>query len=224
MSQPYGQDPYGYQPPQQYPPQHGYGPPPPHRKRKSSAPLVLVIIGVVVLVLFGGCAALIAAVGNGGEPTTRALAEPAESDAGDSTKKAKKPAARTAGIGDSVRDGEFAFTVTKMEKRARVGGDVIGAEAQGVFLLVHVTVENIGDEAQAFSSTAQKLHANGKEFDADAGASIYMDDSRSLYEKINPGNKVRGIVLFDVPKNMKPETIELHDSLFSGGVKVSLAG
>jgi hypothetical protein len=35
---------------------------------------------------------------------------------------------------------------------------------------------------------------------------------------------VEGVVLFDVPKSVKPETIELHDSLFSSGVKVSLAG
>ncbi|GGO70842.1 hypothetical protein GCM10012289_35180 [Nonomuraea cavernae] len=79
-----------------------------------------------------------------------------------------------------------------------------------MFLLVHVTVKNIGDEAQAFTSSTQKLYAKGKEFEADSGATIYLESSKSPYEKINPGNKVNGIVLFDIPKSVKPETIELH--------------
>ncbi|WP_113699200.1 DUF4352 domain-containing protein [Nonomuraea lactucae] len=222
MTYPYGQDQPGYPPQQPYPPQGGYGyppGPPPRRKKKSNAPMVLAIIGAVVLVLFGGCAVLVAAVGGGGDGKPRSTTA-AEQPAGDDEPKGE---AKTAGIGTEVRDGKFAFTVTKVEKRARVGSELLGTDAQGVFLLVHITVENIGDEAQAFTSTAQKLHAGGKEYEADAGAAIYLKDSKSLYEKINPGNNVKGVVLFDVPKNLKPETLELHDSVFSDGVKVSLS-
>jgi len=41
----------------------------------------------------------------------------------------------------------------------------------------------------------------------------------------NPGNTVRAVILFDLPKGdraVKAE-LELHDSAFSGGVTVSLA-
>lgn len=218
MSQPYGHDPYGQQPPSQpYPPrQHGYGYPPP--RKKSSAPLILLVVGVTVLVLFGGCAAIVVALGSGADngSTTAAVAEePAEEPA--------EEEAKQAGIGVAVRDGKFEFTVTKMGTRARVGNDLLGTDAQGVFLLVHVTVKNVGNEAQTFTSVAQKLHADGKEFEADASAAIYLTDSKSLYEKINPGNSVQGVVLFDVPKDLKPETIELHDSIFSQGVTVALS-
>ncbi len=41
--------------------------------------------------------------------------------------------------------------------------------------------------------------------------------------EINPGNQVNGIIVFDVPKDVQPTRIELHDSLFSGGVTVPLA-
>ncbi|MEU6712348.1 DUF4352 domain-containing protein [Nonomuraea sp. NPDC046802] len=233
MTQPYGQDPYRQQPPSQpYPPQHGYGYPPsqPPQRKKSSAPLILIIIGVVVLVLFGGCAVVVVALGSagsGGRSTTAAIdddqaeqkpvEEPAEAPVEEPAKQTKQA------IGSKVRDGKFEFTVTKMERQARVGNDLLGTEAQGVFLLVHVTVENIGDEAQAFTSAAQKLHADGKEYEADSGAAIYLKNSKSLYEKINPGNSVQGVVLFDIPKDLKPETIELHDSIFSDGVRVSLS-
>lgn len=218
MTQPYGHDPYRHQPP-------GYGPPPPHRK-KSSAPTVLIILSVVALVFFGGCAVIIAAATY--TPSTNTALEPAgtaadqagrnggdqagtrsgdQAGTGEDDQPSQRPTGRRqpmrtgpAKIGDTVRDGAFAFTVTRLERRSRVGSEFIGADAQGVFLLVHITVKNVGDQAQAFTSAAQKLHADGKEYDADTGAAIYVENSRSLYEKINPGNSVRGVVLFDIPR------------------------
>jgi hypothetical protein len=93
-----------------------------------------------------------------------------------------------------------------------------------VFLLVHVTVENIGNESQAFFGNNQKLFdAKGRQYEASTEAAFYLEDSKSLYEKINPGNSVNGVVLFDVPKNVEPVSIELHDSIFSDGVEVSLS-
>jgi hypothetical protein len=41
-------------------------------------------------------------------------------------------------------------------------------------------------------------------------------------EPINPGNAVAGVILFDLPRGAKPTKIELHDSVFSGGVTVTL--
>ncbi|MPY81264.1 MAG: DUF4352 domain-containing protein [Actinophytocola sp.] len=39
---------------------------------------------------------------------------------------------------------------------------------------------------------------------------------------VNPGNSVKGIVVFDIPKNVEPVELVLTDSMFSGGVTVSL--
>lgn len=44
----------------------------------------------------------------------------------------------------------------------------------------------------------------------------------TLLNDINPGNQVTGVVVFDIPKNVKLTRLELHDSPFSGGVPVSL--
>jgi hypothetical protein len=218
MSQPYGHDPHGYQQQQPYPPQHGYGPPPgyvpppPHRRRKkSSAPLVLGILGVVALVLFGGCAVLVVAASNAGNGTGR----PARTAA----------AAATAKVGQQVADGDMVFTVTKVEERRRVGSGSLGEDAQGVFKLVHVRVRNGGSDTEAFSSSRQTLYDHsGREFEADASAAIYLRDSNSLYEKINPGNTVQGVLIFDVPASATGLVVELHSSIFSRGVKVRLPG
>ncbi|RSN57989.1 DUF4352 domain-containing protein [Actinomadura sp. WAC 06369] len=131
------------------------------------------------------------------------------------------------GIGREYRDGKFAFTVTKVKKGvARVGNQYAGSEAQGQYVLVHITVENIGDEARMFDGTNQTLiDTKGREFEADTEAAIWSNrDTRSFLEQINPGNSVKGVVIFDVPKNVKLKAIELHDSMFSGGVTVPLGG
>ncbi|RAY14575.1 DUF4352 domain-containing protein [Actinomadura craniellae] len=142
---------------------------------------------------------------------------------GQSGKATTRPAKKTAGIGDRVKDGKFTFVVTKVAAGPRrIGDQYLGKTAQGKFILVHVTVTNHGDEAQSFMGDAQKLLAGGKEYSADSEAGIYLKSSQSLYEEINPGNRVRGIVVFDVPKPVVPSVIRLHDSPFSGGVRVDV--
>jgi hypothetical protein len=127
------------------------------------------------------------------------------------------------GLGDKVRDGKFEFTVDKTTKKTSVGDDLGGAKAQGVFVLVHVRVKNIGKEAQLFDASSQKLFdSDGREFSADSEAGLYLGDSNSFLNEINPGNQVKGIVVFDVPKDAAPADLELHDSPFSGGVKLRL--
>lgn len=135
---------------------------------------------------------------------------------------AEEPAA--AGVGTPVRDGKFEFTVTQVETGVKhVGNDVVGQDAQGQFVLLHLTVANIGTEAQYFDGSSQKLYDSaGRAFSADTSAAIYLDESNSFLNQINPGITVQGIVVFDVPADAVLTTAELHDSAFSGGVTVTL--
>ncbi|GAA6526322.1 DUF4352 domain-containing protein [Intrasporangium sp. DVR] len=127
-------------------------------------------------------------------------------------------------IGTAVRDGKFEFTVTKVRTGIKsVGSDMFGEKAQGQFVLVHVTVTNVGDESQYFSDSSQTVRdAKGREFSADTGAAIHLDDNEVFLNDINPGNTVKGVLVYDMPKGAKPASIELHDSPFSGGVTVRL--
>ena len=106
----------------------------------------------------------------------------------------------------------------------QIGDSTFGVAAQGQFLLVHVTVTNVGDEAQYFDSSSQKLlDGQGRTHSADSTAAIYLPDSNSFLTSINPGNTVEGVVVFDIPADATPASIELHDSPFSGGVTVALS-
>ena len=146
--------------------------------------------------------------------------------AADKAAAAKAAAAAAAPqLGKTVRDGKFAFTVTAVKCGiAQVGtGDILVQKAQGQYCRVSLKVENIGDEAQMmFASNQYLFDTKGRKFSADATANIYDDSAKLMFEEINPGNSIKGFVYFDVPKGTKVSKLELHDSMFSGGVEVRL--
>jgi len=205
-------------------PQYGYSQPPPQTvivQRKGGGCLRAILIGAAVLaglVVIGG---LLGGGGKGGEESVGS----ADSTVAEAAAPTKKTAPRQPRLGDTVKDGKFSFKVTKVEKGVeRVGGEYLGSSAQGQYVLVHVTVKNIGEEAQLFSDSSQKLiDAQGRQYDTDSGAAaLGLKDSNAFLNTINPGNTVKGILLFDVPKDFKIKAIELHDSVFSDGVTVAL--
>ncbi|RAO19442.1 DUF4352 domain-containing protein [Micromonospora noduli] len=139
--------------------------------------------------------------------------------------KAEEKPAKTAKIGQPARDGKFEFTVKSAKCGvAKIGNDMLGQKAQGQFCLITVNVKNIGKEAQMFDGSSQKAYAaDGTEYSADTGAAIYANkNAETFLNDINPGNQVTGVVVFDIPKNVKLTKLELHDSMFSGGVDVTL--
>ncbi len=202
-------------------PQHGpydqpgpYGHPP--VKRGKGALFWLFIVGLPLVVL-ASCTAAIAVIGM---PSAR---QPAADGARPAASGDAQQPQRAARIGDEVRDGVFAFTVNRVERVKRVGGEFLHKDAQGEFLVVHVAVWNAGDRVGHFLGSNQKVYdADGREYSADSGAAMYLPESKSLYEAINPGNRVDGIILFDLPTNVIPAAIMLRESMFSEGVRVEL--
>ncbi|MEH0985738.1 DUF4352 domain-containing protein [Micromonospora sp. CPCC 205556] len=172
---------------------------------RKTTTLALLATGLVAL----GC-------GSGATETSKSSGEAGK---GDDTK------AKTAKVGQAARDGKFEFTVKSTKCGVtKVGSDVVGEKAQGQFCLVTVNVKNIGKEAQMFDGSSQKAYAaDGTEYSADTGAAIYANkNAETFLNDINPGNQVTGVVVFDIPKNVKLAKLELHDSPFSGGVDVTL--
>ncbi len=128
-------------------------------------------------------------------------------------------------LGKTVRDGKFAFTVTAVKCGiAQVGTiEFLIQKAQGQYCRASLTVENIGNEAQTmFASNQYLFDTKGRKFSADATANLYDDSAKLMFEEINPGNSIKGFVFFDVPKGTKVSKLELHDSMFSGGIEVRL--
>jgi hypothetical protein len=132
----------------------------------------------------------------------------------------------TPGLNSPVRDGKFEFTVKSVEcGEDKIGSGFMAEKAQGQFCIAKVRVSNIGDESQMFDGTSQYLYdQDGREFTASTEAAFVLPESQSFLEDINPGNTVSGKVIWDVPASgFKATELELHDSMLSEGVEVSLS-
>ncbi len=119
-------------------------------------------------------------------------------------------------------DGAFAYSVHGFE----VGTTVTSADAPiektavGEYVVVHMTVTNIGDVATPFLGTFQKLLAGGTVYSIDDEATFYLGGGMA---ELNPGDQVDVAVAFDVPPGTTPEAIELHTDPLSPGIQVPLS-
>lgn len=181
-------------------------------KKHKILTVVLVLVGLVAI---GG------AMG-GGNQTQQPANQAAETAP---PEPANQP--QLAKIGEPARDGRFEFVVRSIEcGHASVGSDFMTRTAQGQFCFLTVNVKNIGNERQSLLADNQKLlDAGNREFSADSLATLYagpQGTTATWLNDINPGNSVEGIIVFDVPKDVTPVVARLHDSAFSGGVRVNL--
>lgn len=199
-------------------------PPVPPKRSWFARHKVLTVVGAVVVVAIIG-----AALGGGGgddqdTPTTAApaAAESAAPAAEEAPAEPEQPSAP--GLNEPAADGKFTFTVTGVEPGlTQVGGQYFTADAQGQFVLVHLTVQNTGDEAQyLFASSQEATDTEGRTHSVDSTATIYAGETDAWASQINPGNQVSGTLVFDIPADATLETVTLHDSPFSGGVQIRL--
>ena len=163
-----------------------------------------------------------------GDAEDGAAAEADDAAADDAEQEGEAPPEKDAadgfGIGDVAQDGKFEFVVTEVETGVeQVGSEYLNETAQGQFVLVHLEVTNVGDKAQTlFDSSQHLIDTDGREHSADSSAGIYIENNKVLLNEINPGNTLSGVLVFDIPADATPASVELHDSMFSGGVSISL--
>jgi len=188
-------------------PQHEQQAPTPKKKGKGKW-ILLIIVAVVAII--------IATQAGGGDSSSQSPAS-----GGDSS----SDSAQAVGLNQPARDGKFEFTVTNVDcSQTALGTAPVSTQAAGVFCLVSVNVTNIGDEAQTLDATSQVAYdAQNREYSTDIEAAFYLENGGdTLFNQLNPGTSVDGVLVFDVPAGTQLTTLELHDSMLSGGVSVNL--
>lgn len=129
-------------------------------------------------------------------------------------------------IGERVEDGQFAFTVTGVEQAQQLGQGALATQAQGKYVIVNVSAENVSNEAATFNAGASQVayDAQGAEYQTSEDAMMSGDasDQASFLQQINPGSSVEGRLVYDVPEDVQLTSVELHGGTFSEGVEVTL--
>jgi hypothetical protein len=192
---------------------YGYTPQQPPKKRKKWP----WIVGGLAVLMILGCVGAFALLAGGAKVVSDAA------DEMDANQQGKNAA--TGAMGTPAKDGKFEFTVTKMKCGAeRVGGD-FGEKSQGEFCLISVSIKNVGTTAELFNDSSQQAtDAKGNVYSVDTAAGISANqDSSTFLEDINPGNTVKGDLVFDVPQGTKLDSLVLHESMYTAGIKVPLS-
>jgi hypothetical protein len=179
------------------------------RKKRIFLPLALIVVAVTILATFGGGWSWLIA-GGGSRPTA-----------------ATAPSSRTSGeIGTKVRDGTFEFVVTGVERPGKTLPGKLNTTltAQGEFVIVRVTVTNVGETAQSADCQCQLLVNDRGEKFKPSPLILATKDALKFVQRIEPGSTVKDVVvLFDVAAGTKVVNIELHDSASTSGAKVKLS-
>jgi hypothetical protein len=181
------------------------------RKRFAVPSAVIGVFAFIMITTGGNDSGLFRAVTHAAAPTSEV---------------SLRPPPATATIGQSVRDGRFAFMVTGVQGPSKSLTDRFGKKqsAQGIFIIVRVNVSNIGYESRSLSATDLFLvDATGRRFATSSAISAMPGADAVFLHKINPGQSVTNApVLFDVAPGTVATSIELHDSMTSRGVQVRL--
>jgi Domain of unknown function (DUF4352) len=198
-------------------------PPTPRRGRTA---LIVVAAVVAVCCGIGGVTSLLSWAARQANTTNTGHAVVDDAGAASSAGGGAKPAATTPrppGIGTSVRDGVFEFTVLSLScGHNEIVNGWLRATPQGQYCVGELRVANIGGSAQRFADGNQKAYGpDGKTYAADTGAGVVANGSGdAIWNVVNPGNSLSAKVVFDLPPGVTIVWLEVHDSAFSRGVKV----
>jgi Domain of unknown function (DUF4352) len=118
----------------------------------------------------------------------------------------------SAGMGQEVIDGKFAFIVTDISASPTFDS----TSARGVWWIMSMAVRNVGTEPRHFEMAAQSL----TDSEGRVHSATLMEPR--LVNKIDPRLQVSVRLAFDVPPGVRPKQIMLRESASSPGAPVNL--
>jgi hypothetical protein len=90
------------------------------------------------------------------------------------------------------------YTITSIGRADRIGGE-FGIDADAQFVVVGVTVTNLGDNITRVTGDAFTLVADDGERYPTDGQAMNADEDALLVRDLGPNATVRGVLIFDVP-------------------------
>lgn len=135
-----------------------------------------------------------------------------KSDSGE-TQDQEQAKTETYKIGDSVKAGNLVFTVNST--RVDTGNEFIKPDEGNIYYIIDVTVENTGDKSENVSSLMMF-----KLFDSDGynyNITFGPETKGQVDGEIAAGRKLRGELVFEIPKEATGLELEIDPTLFGSG-------
>ena len=193
------------------------------KKKRFVIPLGLVVLSIL------GSAAGSSDTGNNAAGDSAGSDTASVSSANTSTKR-DKPAkshsdGKTGSVGQSLTNAGTTYKVTSVRTTDKIGDpDLLGARADGTFVIVSLNLTNNKDETKTFTESSVKLKtSDGKEYETSDKAVLSFGDESLLLKDIQPDLTTRGKLAFDVPSNkLSGSKLIVEDIFGSGEIKVDL--
>lgn len=195
------------------------------KKKRFIIPLGLVTLSIL------GSAAGSSDTGNnsGGDTAGNETANVSSAGTSTSTKR-DKPAkshgdGKSGSVGQSLTNAGTTYKVTSVRTTDKIGDpDLLGARADGTFVIVSLNLTNNKDETKTFTDSSVKLKtSDGNEYETSDKAVLSFGDESLLLKDIQPDLTTRGKVAFDVPSSkLSGSKLVIEDLFGSGEIKVDL--
>lgn len=130
-------------------------------------------------------------------------------------------------LGETVKLEGTQYTVKSAKKAPAVGGAFFKEKANGVFVIVELTVENKKDETKTFLDEAAKfIGSNGKTYSTDSEGTIASageGDESFILMDMQPDVPETGVLVYDVPVGKaKGGVLEVSDLFGRGEAYIDL--
>ncbi len=118
-------------------------------------------------------------------------------------------------IGDAIEVGNFVYRVDEIQFKKKLGNEFINETADGIFLLVPVTIKNVSKESRTIDNSMFKLtDEQGTEYESsnNGTTAVEMSGGKTLFLKqCQPNIQTSGLLVFEVPAK------GVYDLQLSGG-------
>ena len=107
-------------------------------------------------------------------------------------------------IGKPVEVGHFIYTVQSVSFRKSIGDEWFGETADGVYLLVNLTIKNISGETRTLDGSLFSVtDRDGVKYESsvEATTALEMSGAKTLFlKKCQPNITTKGVLVFEVPQ------------------------
>lgn len=177
-----------------------------------TAILILFVIGII----------LSAVGGTSKNSTTNSV-----NTSGSTTSTVQTAQAKTAKVGDTVSDGDLAFTVQSVDNAQTIGSSFDQKTAQGKFYILTVKIQNNGKDTKTVNASDFNIvDSQGRKYDYSTDGQTAMEMANGttdlFLQQVQPSLSVTGKIVFDVPATATGLKLMAQGDIFSSPVEIDL--